>query len=174
MSLATRATGAHASANSAGNSAADTVRRLGAFPVASDSPGRADAPQVASVHHIGLVAMGSTVEAELPDGTDARITALGPDFPGLPGRVVPKWKAITTVRVTAVRRTLTVRASQFFALNEDHRLVPLTASRPSLTLAPGQTGTLTLSGVFTSGSASVAWEPTGRPMAVWDFAAEFD
>ncbi|OLZ66333.1 hypothetical protein AV521_27840 [Streptomyces sp. IMTB 2501] len=160
---------------SASDSAADTVKNLGAVPI--PTPPTAQATPTADDKHLQLVAMGDAVHARLP-GVQAVIRASGPaeDLPTRSGSRPPDHTTGTiTIRADQVTAPLAVRAGDFSSHDEQGKNVALTAtSANSVTASPGHSATLTLHGTFRSGAAELTWRHAGKVIAIWDFNIELD
>jgi hypothetical protein len=155
-----------------GHGAAQTIKSLGAVPIPK---AQSSAPQPASPGHLALVVMGDPVQVTLP-GVVTTLTALGPDFnlPPLTGAPPAQASGTMTVQIRADQGSVTLQASDFRAYDQNQKLVPLAASTQSLTVAAGQTASLSFSGTFVAGNAQLTWVTQGQPVAIWDFVADYD
>ncbi|WP_164835866.1 hypothetical protein, partial [Actinacidiphila soli] len=161
------------SSNSTGN-AASTIHNLGAVPI--PSPPTAQATPTADAHRFQLVAIGDSVQANLP-GTGAVIQASGPlyNVPTTGVRPPDHVTGTITIAVSQATTPLTIKAGDFTSRDEKGKIVSLAPTgAPAVTVTPGHRATLTLTGTFHQGAAQVTWRHNGKVMVIWDFTIELD
>jgi hypothetical protein len=160
----------------AGTSEADqTIHDLGRVPIPS-APATAPTP-TASPDHPQLLAIGARVHADLPGGTSAVVTALGPQVtvPITNGKPPDHADGTITITATDTTGTLALPASAFTSRDDKGREVHLSATGPAtVTASQGQPVTLKLTGTFDAGSAQITWRDHDKVIAVWDFTVELD
>ncbi|MEU5431860.1 hypothetical protein AB0G73_00615 [Streptomyces sp. NPDC020719] len=173
LALALAGCGGH-STPKATDDAANTVKSLGAVPI--PSPPTAQATPTATDKHLQLLAMGYSVNAQLPGGS-AVVTAGGPTEEPIAthGGVPDHATGTITVTVREATGSLTLHAGDFTARDENGTAVDLSARGPeTITARPGQPVTLTLVGTYKAGAAALTWRHDGKTVAVWDFNIELD
>ncbi len=156
-------------------SASAVVSSLGAVPV--PTPRSSDPVPTASSGHAQVLAMGEPVEVVLPDGTDAVLTARGPDqAKSVPtGRGDNSTPATVTLLVDVRRGTLHAAATDLTSRDELGQPVALTpVGAAEVDAGAGHPGRLVVGATFSSGSAQVTYQHAGVPLAVWDFTIELD
>ncbi|MGP9023139.1 hypothetical protein ACT1U9_32630 [Streptomyces sp. BR1] len=171
--LALTACGGH-SASTATDDAASTVKSLGAVPI--PSPPTAQATPTATDKHLQLLAMGYSVNAQLP-GASAVVTAGGPTEEPIatPGGVPDHATGTITITVREATGALTLHAADFTSRDENGTAIALSTRGPAtITARAGQTATLTLTGTYKAGAAALTWRHDGKTVAVWDFNIELD
>jgi hypothetical protein len=134
----------------------------------------------ASAAHPWLAVEGDTVRADLRRG-DTLVTAVGPTVPEEGAIPVPTTSPCSfTVTFARTAGSVPLTASAFTITDElGHLHHPLVARAGGGALParvrPGQTITLTVSGVLPTGAGTLHWAPTGDAALVsWDFDVEID
>lgn len=156
---------------------AAVVSSLGSVPVPT-SPGVQPTP-TASAGRVQLLAMGASVAVVLGGGTTATATASGPEqaitSPTSTTAGAESTPATIIVTVHVDTGTLHLAAADLVIRDEQGDPVPITPSGPAtVDAAAGQTATLVVGGVSTSGAGAMSWQPGGKPLAIWDFTIELD
>ncbi|MEV5508682.1 hypothetical protein [Streptomyces orinoci] len=176
LTTATGCGSGHSASSRPTDAASDTVRDLGSVPIPS-APA-AQATPTAGEKHLQLVAMGSSIRAELPEAS-ALVRASGPeeDLPSAtPGGKPPEQTTGTlTIAFDQASAPLTVRAEDFASRDEQGKDIALKpAGAATVTATPGHPATLTLTGTFQAGAAQLTWRHDQKTVAVWDFNIELD
>ncbi|MFI9722743.1 hypothetical protein ACIHFE_24315 [Streptomyces sp. NPDC052396] len=168
--------GTHKPSDRSTDDAARTVQSLGSVPIPSAPAGQAT--PTADEKHLQLVAVGSAVRAQLPEGT-ALIRASGPTenlpAPTAGGKPPEQTAGTFTITLDQATAPLTVRAEDFSSRDEEGKDIALApAGDASVTAGPGHPATLTLTGTFHAGAAQLTWRHDQKAVAVWDFNIELD
>ena len=157
---------------------------LGAVPIPT-APA-VDPMPTATIGKPQLLAMGAPTLVVFDAATRGTVTATGPDQTiTQPAASASTSTATATARAsTAATITLTVKsasgsipltASDLVCRDETGAVIPLTAvGAASATASAGGRAQLVVSGIFTTGAAQVTWQPSGHPIALWDFNIELD
>ena len=155
------------------------VSSLGAVPV---PPTSAPEPTPrAAAGHPALAAVGGRLTVSLGAEGQALVTVLGPEQQGGAPPVTKgahrekRTRAALTLQVAQRRGTATIDANELTSRDETGRPITLRSRGPRrITTRAGETSTLRVVGVFTSGSAQVTWRHHGHVLAVWTFTVELD
>jgi len=146
------------------------------------------APRATLSHPLLNAVEGNTVQAVLPGGAEAYITAVGPTFPAWvstavqagtlsDGTAVP---TRFTVTVIARRGSVPLRASAFSILTAAGQLVHPAVTGPGggampATLRAGQHVNLTVSTKLVEGEGALRWAPSGsKVISAWLYQVELD
>ncbi|MHC5795386.1 hypothetical protein ACVXZ4_04435 [Lacisediminihabitans sp. FW035] len=153
---------------------------LGAVPIPT-APA-VDPVPTATIGKPQVLAMGAPTLVVIDSATRGTATATGPDqtitqpaasVATSPARATTA--ATITLTVKSARGSIPLVASDLICRDETGAVVPLTpVGSASATAAPGAPAVLVVSGTFTSGAAQVTWQPSGHPIALWDFNIELD
>jgi hypothetical protein len=160
--------------------AAAVTDSLGAVPIPT-APA-VDPVPTATIGKPQVLAMGAPTLVVLDASTRGTATATGPDQtitqPGtstLVGGVAISTAATITLTVTSASGSIALSTADLVCRDETGDVIPLTAVGPaSATAQAGGTAHLVVSGTFASGAAQVTWQPSGHPIALWDFNIELD
>jgi hypothetical protein len=155
------------------------VRRLGAVPIPTPPP--AAPTPLADSGHPQLLAMGAPVAVVFDSGRGL-LVATGPTEDSTtsapPANTVPDEVFGTfALHLTADQGSLAVSVADLSSRDQSGRVVPLSpagAAPGAVVATPGRPATLTVRGVFRSGSAQLTLRHAGRVIAVWDFSVELD
>ena len=129
-----------------------------------------------------LLAMGAPTMVVLDAATRGTATATGPDqtitqpaASATTSRARARTAATITLRVESTSGSIPLTASDLVCRDETGAIIPLTAVGPaSATALAGGKAQLVVSGTFSTGAAQITWQPSGHPIAVWDFNIELD
>ncbi len=134
----------------------------------------------ATAAHPVLAIQGDTVLVRLSGG-QVLATAVGPAVPEEGQFPVPPTSPCTfTITLTAATAKIPLSPAAFASLDEEGHLhvlhvTALGGGPPPPDIAPGQTVTLTMSGVLPTGNGQLRWTPAGAtPIVSWDFDVEID
>jgi hypothetical protein len=155
---------------------------LGAVPIPT-APA-VDPMPTATIGKPQLLAMGAPTLVVFDAATRGTATATGPDQTITQPAASASTSTSTARASTAATITLTVKsasgsipltASDLVCRDETGAVIPLTAvGAASATASAGGRAQLVVSGIFTTGAAQVTWQPSGHPIALWDFNIELD
>ncbi|MBC7559989.1 MAG: hypothetical protein H7270_11690 [Dermatophilaceae bacterium] len=133
-----------------------------------------------------LLAMGAPTLVVFDAATRGTATVTGPDqtitqpaasasASASASRARASTAATITLTVGSASGSIPLTASDLVCRDETGAVIPLTAVGPASATAPaGGTAQLVVSGIFTTGAAQVTWQPSGHPLALWDFNIELD
>jgi hypothetical protein len=134
----------------------------------------------ASAAHPWLAIEGDTVAARLAGGRTL-VAAVGPVVPRDGSFPVPATTPCAfTVTFRSASGAVPLRSDAFTILDElghlHHPRVTTTGGgAPPRSVLPGQTVSLTVSGVLPTGNGRLSWTPAGaKPLVSWDFDVEID
>jgi hypothetical protein len=134
----------------------------------------------ASAAHPWLAVEGDTVAARLAGGRTL-VAAVGPVVPREGSFPVPATTpCVFTITFSSASGEVQLRSGAFTILDEfghlHHPRVTTTGGgAPPRRVAPGQTVSLTISGVLPTGNGRLSWTPAGaKPLVSWDFDVEID
>ncbi len=144
----------------------------GRYPVATPPAELASTP-VADSSHYQLVPAGQPVRVHLADA-DVVVSMSGPEVTQPTDPKAGSASAVETLDIRAERGALHVPASTFLTLGERQQPLPVSPDVKAVDVSVGHPATLHLSGLFPSGHATLTWQPTGHPVATWDFVIETD
>ncbi len=155
------------------------VSSLGAVPV---PPTTVPEPTArAAAGHPALSAVGGQIAVSLGAEGQALVTVLGPEQQGAASPATTgkhrekRTRAVLSLQVAQRRGTATIDADELTSRDETGQPITLRSRGPRrITTRAGQTSTLRVVGVFTSGSAQVTWRRHGHVLAVWTFTVELD
>ena len=153
---------------------------LGAVPIPT-APA-VDPMPTATIGKPQLLAMGAPTFVVFDAATRGTATVTGPDqtitqpaASASASRARASTAATITLTVESASGSIPLTASDLVCRNEMGAVIPLTAVGPARATAPaGGTAQLVVSGIFTTGAAQVTWQPSGHPLALWDFNIELD
>jgi hypothetical protein len=151
---------------------------LGAVPIPT-APA-VDPMPTATIGKPQLLAMGAPTLVVFNAATRGTATATGPDQTvtqpaASASRVRVSTAATITLTVESASGSIPLTASDLVCRDQTGAVIPLTAVGPaSATASAGGTAQLVVSGIFTTGAAQVTWQPSGHPLALWDFNIELD
>lgn len=153
---------------------------LGAVPIPTVPA--VDPIPTATIGKPQLLAMGAPTLVVFDASTRGTATATGPDQtitqpPASPSvsRSRASTAATITLAVKSASGSIPLTALDLVCRDGTGALIPLTAVGPaSATASAGSEAQLVVSGTFTSGAAQVTWQPSGHPIALWDFTIELD
>ena len=151
---------------------------LGAVPIPT-APA-VDPMPTATIGKPQLLAMGAPTLVVFDAATRGTATATGPDQTitqpaASASRARASTAATITLTVASASGSIPLTASDLVCRDETGAVIPLTAVGPASATAPaGRTAQLVVSGIFTTGAAQVTWQPSGHPLALWDFNIELD
>jgi hypothetical protein len=151
---------------------------LGAVPIPT-APA-VDPMPTATIGKPQLLAMGAPTLVVFNAATRGTATATGPDQTvtqpaASASRVRVSTAAAITLTVESASGSIPLTASDLVCRDQTGTVIPLTAVGPaSATASAGGTAQLVVSGIFTTGAAQVTWQPSGHPLALWDFNIELD
>jgi hypothetical protein len=134
----------------------------------------------ATAAHPALAIQGDTVRVQLASG-QVLVTTVGPAVPEEGQFPVPATSTCTfTVTLTGATTKIPIRPAEFTSLDELGHLHALRVTAqgggdPPPDVVPGQTVTLTMTGVLPTGNGQLRWAPAGTAAIVsWDFDVEID
>ena len=153
---------------------------LGAVPIPT-APA-VDPMPTATIGKPQLLAMGAPTMVVLDVATRGTATATGPDqtitqpaASATTSRARARTAATITLRVESTSGPISLSATDLICRNQTGDVIPLTAVGPaSATALAGGKAQLVVLGMFASGAAQITWQPSGHPIAVWDFNIELD
>ena len=153
---------------------------LGAVPIPT-APA-VDPMPTATIGKPQLLAMGAPTFVVFDAATRGTATVTGPDqtitqpaASASASRARASTAATITLTVESASGSIPLTASDLVCRDETGAVIPLTAVGPARATAPaGGTAQLVVSGIFTTGAAQVTWQPSGHPLALWDFNIELD
>lgn len=164
----------------AGPAAESVTTSLGAVPIPT-APAMDPMP-TATIGKPQLLAMGAPTVVVLDAGTRGTATATGPDqtinqpaSSAIIAGVAISTAATITLTVESASGSISLIAADLICRDETGDVIPLTAVGPARATAPaGGKAQLVVSGIFASGAAQITWQPSGQPIALWDFNIELD
>jgi hypothetical protein len=134
----------------------------------------------ASAAHPWLAVEGDTVSARLAGG-HTLVAAVGPVVPREGSFPVPATTPCAfTVTFSSASGDVPLRSSAFTILDEfghlhHPRVTAIGGGAPPRSVSPGQTVSLSVSGVLPTGNGRLSWTPAGaKPLVSWDFDVEID
>ena len=153
---------------------------LGAVPIPT-APA-VDPMPTATIGKPQLLAMGAPTFVVFDAATRGTATVTGPDqtitqpaASASASRARASTAATITLTVESASGSIPLTASDLVCRDETGAVIPLTAVGPASATAPaGGTAQLVVSGIFTTGAAQVTLQPSGHPLALWDFNIELD
>ncbi len=161
-------------------SAESVKASLGAVPIPT-APA-VDPLPTAAIGKPQVLAMGAPTLVVFDAATHGTATATGPDqtiTQPTPSATASRARATTaatiTLTVESASGSIPLTVADLVCRDETGSVIPLTAVGPARTTATaGGTAHLVVSGIFRTGAAQVTWQPSGHPLALWDFNIELD